>query len=82
MDSVLRESLPFPFVYMSHLRILLERLNQRGLVVNPAECQLGRPSVHFLGHDITWDGAAPLPSKVAAVADFSQPPRPPALQES
>jgi len=80
MDSVLRD-LPFLFVYLddilvastsksqhlSHLRTLFERLNQHGLIVNPAKCQFGLSTIDFLGHRVTKDGAVPLPSKVEAV---------------
>ncbi|KAJ8410573.1 hypothetical protein AAFF_G00194770 [Aldrovandia affinis] len=48
---------------LSHLRILFDQLNQRGLIMNPAKCQFGLPSIDFLGHHITKDGAIPLPSK-------------------
>ena len=94
MDTVLRD-LPFLFVYlddiliasastaehMKHLRTLFERLSQHGLIVNPAKCQFGRIAIDFLGHRITKEGAVPLPSKVAAVADFKRPLTVRALQE-
>ena len=94
MDTVLRD-LPFLFVYlddiliasastaehMKHLRTLFERLSQHGLIVNPAKCQFGRITIDFLGHRITKEGAVPLPSKVAAVADFQRPLTVRALQE-
>uniref|UniRef100_A0AAQ4Q920 Gypsy retrotransposon integrase-like protein 1 n=1 Tax=Gasterosteus aculeatus aculeatus TaxID=481459 RepID=A0AAQ4Q920_GASAC len=94
MDSVLRD-LPFLFVYLddilvastskaqhlSHLRALFERLNQHGLIVNPAKCQFGLSTIDFLGHRVTKDGAVPLPSKVEAVTQFPRPLTVKALQE-
>ena len=94
MDSVLRE-LPFLFVYLddilvasasksqhlAHLRTLFERLSQHGLIVNPAKCQFGLSVIDFLGHRVTRDGAAPLPSKVEAVAQFPRPLTVKSLQE-
>ncbi|KAJ8375597.1 hypothetical protein SKAU_G00061770 [Synaphobranchus kaupii] len=86
MDSVLTD-MSFVFVYLddilvasssegehlTHLRDLFTRLNQHGLILNPAKCLFGLPSIHFLGHLINKDGAAPLPSKVEAVSAFPRP---------
>ena len=94
MDSVLRE-LPFLFLYLddilvastsksqhlAHVRRLFERLSQHGLIVNPAKCQFGLSVIDFLGHNVTKDGAAPLPSKVEAVAQFPRPLTVKSLQE-
>ena len=86
MDSVLRD-LPFVFVYLddilvaststeehlSHLRVLFERLSQHGFIINPDKCQFGLPTIDFLGHRVTKEGAAPLPSKVDAIINFPRP---------
>ncbi|KAJ8391458.1 hypothetical protein AAFF_G00089320 [Aldrovandia affinis] len=94
MDSVLRD-LTFLFVYLddilvaseckvehlSRLRTLFKCLSQHSLIVNPAKYQFGLPSIDFLGHHITKDGATPLPSKVAAISDFPQPRTTKALQD-
>ncbi|CAL9689822.1 unnamed protein product [Knipowitschia caucasica] len=85
MDSALRD-MPFIFVYLddvlvassseeehlTHLRVLFTRLDQHGLIINPAKCVFGVPSIKFLGHLITSEGAAPLPSKVDAVSTSRQ----------
>ena len=94
MDSALRD-MPFLFVYLDdvlvasssevehleHLRYLFTRLDQHGLIINPAKCLFGLPSIHFLGHLINKDGAAPLPSKVEAVSAFPRPHTARALRE-
>ena len=67
--------------HLSHLKTLFQHLSQHGLIVNPAKCQLGLPSIDFLGHHITRQGAVPLPAKVAAVRNFPQPGTVKALQE-
>ncbi|XP_061663933.1 LOW QUALITY PROTEIN: uncharacterized protein K02A2.6-like [Syngnathoides biaculeatus] len=86
MDSVLRD-LPFVFVYLDdilvasfsedehlmHLRDLFARLEQHGLIINPAKCAFGVPSIQFLGHLIDKNGAAPFPAKVEAVSAFPRP---------
>ncbi|KAJ8403959.1 hypothetical protein AAFF_G00343090 [Aldrovandia affinis] len=60
---------------------LVRGYHQHGLIVNPAKCQFELPSIDFLGHHITKDGAIPLPLKVATVSDFPQPRTTRALQE-
>ena len=94
MDTVLRD-LPFLFIYLddilvasssraehlAHLRTLFERLNQHGLIINPAKCQFGQDTIDFLGHRITRDGAVPLPAKVEAVVSFHRPTTVKSLQE-
>eukprot|EP00064_Thunnus_orientalis_P023799 superscaffoldBa00009388_g24060 len=50
--------------HMSHLRTFFKRLSQRGLIVNPAKCQLRLSTIDFLRHHITKDRAVPLPSKL------------------
>lgn len=86
MDEVCR-GLEFVFVYIddilvfsstaqehrSHLRQLFERLQQYGLVINPAKCELGRSQLSFLGHLIADKGISPLPLRVQAIAEFPPP---------
>ena len=87
--------LPFVFTYIDdllvasenetehvdHLRILFERLEQNGLVVNPAKCQFGCTEIDFLGHHITEQGSIPLGPKVQAVREFPKPMNIKGLQE-
>ncbi len=94
MDTVLRD-LDFTFIYiddiliashnkaehMVHLRQVLERLQQQGLIINLAKCQFGREELDFLGHHITRHGIAPLPSKVDAIMKFPRPATIKGLQE-
>ncbi|XP_061566754.1 uncharacterized protein LOC133420887 [Cololabis saira] len=94
MDSVLRD-LTFVFIYLddilvasssteehlAHLKLVFQRLDEHGLIVNPTKCQFGLPVIDFLGHRISAQGAVPLPSKVQAVAEFPRPASVKALQE-
>lgn len=94
MDSVLR-GMSFLFVYLDdilvasvsaeehlvHLRQLFERLNEHGLIVNPAKCQFGLSAIEFLGHHVSPQGAVPLPAKVEAIAVFPCPRTVKPLQE-
>jgi hypothetical protein len=86
MDTVGR-GLDFIFIYLddilvasrtkeqhkAHLITLFDRLQQNGLVVNPAKCLFGVAEIDFLGHQVTPAGAAPLPSKVEAITAFPPP---------
>ena len=67
--------------HLSHLRSLFACLDH-GLIVKPVQCQLGLPSIDFIGYPTAKDGAMPLPSKVAAVVDFPRPQTVRALQDS
>ena len=86
MDNALGD-LDFCFIYMDdlliaskdealhveHLRIVFQRLQEAGLVLNIEKCQFGVPSVEYLGHHVDATGVSPLPSSVAAVKNFPQP---------
>lgn len=56
-----------------HLRLVLERLNDHGVVINPAKCVLGAPQLEFLGHLVDSHGIRPLEEKVQAIRTFPQP---------
>ncbi|TWW74045.1 Retrovirus-related Pol polyprotein from transposon 297 [Takifugu flavidus] len=94
-DGPVLRDLPFLFVYLddilvastsqaehvAHLRALVQRLSQHGLIINPAKCQFGLSTIDFLGHHVTRYGAVPLPEKVEAIASFPHPVTVKALQE-
>ena len=86
IDEVLRDC-PNCFAYLDdiliarrteaeplvHLRRVLTQLSAYGVVLNSEKCVFGVPRLQFLGHDVSADGIAPLPAKVAAVQDFPRP---------
>jgi len=94
MDTVCR-GLDFVFVYLDdiliasscpaehkeHLKAIFDRLQQHGLVVNPAKCVFGVEQIDFLGHRINQHGAVPLPDKVEAIKAFPSPTTVAQLQE-
>ncbi|XP_064479736.1 uncharacterized protein LOC135393089 [Ornithodoros turicata] len=71
INEVLR-GLPFAFAYLDdilvasktlgeheeHLHQLFRRLDEHGLVLNPAKCVFGQSSVQFLGHEVTPEALA------------------------
>ena len=86
MDEVLR-GLPFAYAYVDdvlvasrtldeheeQLQTLFARFAEYGIVINPAKCQLGVPSLNFLGHVVDHNGIAPLPDKVEAIQALPPP---------
>ena len=56
-----------------HLREVLERLQEHGILINPSKCVLGAKHLEFLGHHVDQNGIRPLDHKVQVVRDFPQP---------
>ena len=59
--------------HKEHLRLLLDRLTQYGVTINPNKCQFGVPSLTFLGHVVDQHGIRPLAEKVQSLHDFPVP---------
>lgn len=86
MDEVLR-GLDFCYCYLDdiliyssnasehqqHLRQLLQRLTDYGVLINTSKCIFGEPEVNFLGYKVSAAGIQPLFSKVQAIQDFPVP---------
>lgn len=80
MDRVLA-GLPFTYCYLDdlriaspdlethkkHLRLVFERLQQYGLVINQEKCVCAVSSFEFLGHLVSSQGDKPLHSYMEAV---------------
>lgn len=56
-----------------HLKKLFQRLNDYGLVINPAKCVFGKKQVKFLGYLVAEAGTRPLPERVEAIQNFPKP---------
>ena len=72
IDDLLIAS-PDEATHLEHVRLVLERLQQHGLVINPDKCVFGQSSVTFLGHTVSCDGILPMPEKVEAIRNFDLP---------
>ena len=86
MDRILA-GLDYAFVYLDdvliasrtheehqqHLREVLERFRQHGLVLNAEKCQLGVAELDYLGHHVSASGIKPIMDKVAAIKKFPRP---------
>lgn len=56
-----------------HVRIVFERLQKYGLVINVAKSRFAQSEVEFLGYLVSEHGISPLPSKVQAVSNYKLP---------
>lgn len=79
--------LPFVFAYLDdiliassnpeehrqHIKIVLQRLRDFCLTINPSKCEFGISEVKFLGHLVTPNGIKPLPNKIDAIMRFPKP---------
>ena len=79
--------LPFVYVYiddllvasatqeehLEHLRLVLERLQDHGILINAAKSTFGVPALDFLGHHVDATGIRPLAVRVQAIRDFPLP---------
>lgn len=86
IDTVLR-GLDFCFTYLDdilvasedsaehfeHLEQLFARLDEYGIVLNPAKCNFGQPEVTFLGHTVNAHGIRPPAERVSVIRDFPRP---------
>ena len=62
-----------PEEHLHHLRLVLERLSEHGIVINVPKSQFGVSALDFLGHRVDSLGIRPLEDKVQAIQNFPQP---------
>ena len=62
-----------PEEHQQHLRSVLKRFSEHGVIINPAKCQFGASQLKFLGHLVDHHGIRPLEEKVQALLDFPYP---------
>ena len=72
VDDLLIAS-PSPDEHLRHLRAVLERLEEHGLLINVPKSVFGVPELNFLGHRVNATGIHPLEEKVQVVRDFPLP---------
>jgi len=56
-----------------HLKLLFERLQEYGVVINPAKCTFGETEVQFLGYKVSGKGTRPLPERVKVIQEYDLP---------
>ncbi|CAK9821240.1 Retrovirus-related Pol polyprotein from transposon 17.6 [Anthophora retusa] len=59
-----------------NLAIVLQRLKELGLKLQPDKCEFLKPELEYLGHVITAEGVKPNPKKLEAVKNFKLPKTP------
>lgn len=59
--------------HREHLEIVFQRFKEYGLTINVSKCVFGKPTVQFLGHQISHEGIAPLATKVEAIRHYQRP---------
>ena len=67
--------------HLQHLKVVLERLSENGLIAREDKCIFGASEVEFLGHAISRLGVTPLREKVEAIQGFPKPSTVRGLQE-
>ena len=86
MDDVLA-GLEYCFVYLDdilvasrneeeheqHLREVLGRLEQHGLVLNAEKCEWRKQQLTYLGHEVSASGIRPMADRVTTITKFPQP---------
>ena len=70
-----------PDEHLAHLRLVLKRLHDHGILINEAKSTFGVPELDFLGFHVDSSGIRPLESKIQAIRDFPQPPNQQKLRE-
>ena len=59
--------------HLQHLRMVLERLQEHGILISIAKSVLGVPALDFLGHRVDANGICPLTERVQAIREFPLP---------
>lgn len=87
MNHVVFQGLDFLFNYVDdtliasnseeehsmHLETVFKRLNQYGVTINLAKCDLGKPEVDFLGYCVSNEGIRPLEDRIRAISEYPKP---------
>ena len=80
IDDVLVASTS-PEEHEHHLRLVLQRFQEHGVVVNPVKCQFGVAELDFLGYRVDKCGIRPLDERVSTMRQFPRPSTPRKLCE-
>lgn len=59
--------------HLQHLRLVFDRLQNFGLVINTGKCEFSQSVINFLGHSVNDFGIKPTAEKVAAITSFPLP---------
>ena len=59
--------------HREHLKILFNRHNNYGVVINPTKCEFSVHEITFPGYSVNSDGIKPPPERVEAIIKLSKP---------
>ena len=59
--------------HLQHLKLLFERFQEFGVVINVAKSVFGAPALSFLGYLVDSAGLQPLPDRVEAIKNYPRP---------
>ena len=72
LDDVLISS-PYRVSHLQHVRLILQRFKECGLIVNTDKCVFGLSKITFHGHKVTSVGVFPLQKHTQAILDYPRP---------
>ena len=59
--------------HLENLNLVLDRIRESGLTLNPKKCFFLKKSIQFLGHIVSAEGVSPDDEKVKAIKHFPRP---------
>ena len=59
--------------HLQRLRLVLEKLKENNLRLNPSKCSFLRDELDYLGHTVSAEGVKPQEGKIRAVAEYPVP---------
>ena len=62
-----------PEEHKEHLRTVLRRLSEHGILINVKKCTLGADKVKFLGYEVNAAGTQALPERLTALQAYPRP---------
>ena len=72
-DDITSRAWPTGALHDQRLTKVLERLQERGLTLNPEKCEFRIPRITFMGHYVSEKGIGPAQAKVEAVLNAREP---------
>ena len=62
-----------PEEHLEHLRLVFQRLEEHGIIINVPKSRFGVSELDFLGHKVNANGIHPLEEKVQVIREFPRP---------
>lgn len=59
--------------HIRRVKVVLDRLKEKGVQMSPKKCKLGMRRIEFLGHIVSRGGVEPMWDKIEAIVNLPQP---------